>query len=351
MHSTHRDASIDSLRRNPTDGAYHCPRCDAPFTRRSNLRRHYHIHTRNMVHKCQSCSQVFAKSEELQSHSLQCSSTSAWDQQTDRMIQAMTQYTQDTGIQHNIEFAGGLGIVGTPIHEHPPAITDDFIHVDLFQQTDPMKAHEQPVQDFQDFFSSISSALSEGSLSPSTSSEITSASNISFPFPYTTHRSGSSSSNVSWYSSLSNSADLSSQGSPSIESTLYPTGPYLVSPGERADSIARWNKYNLLASSTDKSVPADKPMFTRKQVEDMLDTVGNCFLNTIDAILQRTQAADLPLGQEISELQTLTGSHGGPPLSVEARRMILVETVPRLMASLQTLREDTFGANQHSIPP
>lgn len=223
-------------------------------------------------------------SEELQSHSLQCSSTSTWDQQsTDRMIQAMTQYTQDSGIQHNIEFAGGLGIVGTPIHEHPPAITDDFIHVDLFQQSDPLKGHEQSTQEFQDFFSSISSALSEGSLSPSTSSEITSASNVSFPFPYTTQRSGSSSSsNVSQYSHLPGSIDLVSQGSPSLSSTLFPTGPYVVGPGERAgaDSIARWNKYNLMMS-TDKSSASDKPMYTRKQVEDMLDTVGNCFLNTI----------------------------------------------------------------------
>ena len=34
---------IDDLRRRSDDGAYHCPQCDAPFTRRSNLRRHYAI--------------------------------------------------------------------------------------------------------------------------------------------------------------------------------------------------------------------------------------------------------------------------------------------------------------------
>ncbi|KXN83370.1 Zinc finger protein 57 [Leucoagaricus sp. SymC.cos] len=341
MHSTHRDATIDSLRRNPADGAYHCPRCDAPFTRRSNLRRHYHIHTRNMVHKCQACNQVFAKSEELQSHSMQCGSTTAWEQSTDRMIQAMTHYTADGGIQHNIEFAGGLGIVGTPIHEHPPAIPEDFINVDLFQQADPLKSHEQSTQEFHDFFSSISSALSEGATSPSTSSEMMSTTGY---FPYPAQRSGSTSSNVG-----STCIHLSVKNSPSPPA-VFPTGPY-ISPEERANSIAQWNKYNMMVSSLEKPSSPDKPTYSRKQVEDMLDMVGNCFLNTIDAVLQRTQAGDLPLGKEIVGLQTLTGSHGSS-LGVEARRMVLVETIPRLMASLQTLRDDGFGtANQHPIPP
>jgi hypothetical protein len=113
------------------------------------------------------------------------------------MIQAMTHYMPDGSIAHNIEYTGGLGLVGTPIHEHPPGIPEDFINVDLFQQADPLKVHQQPTQEFHDFFSSISSALSEGSASPSTSSEMMST--TGFPFPYVTQRSGStsSSSNVS----------------------------------------------------------------------------------------------------------------------------------------------------------
>lgn len=128
---------------------------------------------------------------------MQCSSTTTtspiWEQSTDRMIHTMTQYTPD-GNMHNIEYAGGLGIVGTPIHEHPPGIPEDFINVDLFQQTDPLKGHEQPTQEYHDFFSSISSALSEGSASPSTS-EIMST--TSFPFPYAAQHSGSTSSSSS----------------------------------------------------------------------------------------------------------------------------------------------------------
>lgn len=286
-----------------------------------------------MVHKCQNCNQAFAKSEELQSHSMQCGSVPSWDHSADRMMQATAHYTSDGGIQHNIEFTGGLGIVGTPIHEHSSGIADDFINVDLFQQADPLKGYEQPTPEFHDFFSSISSALSEGSASPSTSSDITST--TGFPFPYASQRSGSTSS--------------SSNTSPSPPN-FFPTGPY-ISPEERANSIAKWNKYNMMASAVDRPNASDKPMYTRKQVEDMLDVVGNCFLETIDAVLQRTQVADLPLGQEIAELQTLTGSHGSS-LGVEARRMILVETIPRLMASLQTLRsEDGFGAIRHPIPP
>jgi len=249
------------------------------------------------------------------------------------MMQAMSQYTTDTGVHHNIEFSGGLGIVGTPIHEHPPTLADDFLHVDLFQQTESSKSQEQSAQEFQDFFSSISSALSDCSSTPSTASEISAA---SFPFPYMAQRSGSSS---------------SSNGSPSLSSSVFPTSPYMLNSEERLNSIARWNNYNnTTMSPADKTNQSGKPMYTQKQVEDMLDTVGNCFLNTIDAIIQRTQAADLPLGQEIQELQTLSGSHGSS-MSVEARRMILVETVPRLMASLQTLRDDPFGGNHHTLPP
>jgi predicted RNA-binding Zn-ribbon protein involved in translation (DUF1610 family) len=34
---------VDNVRRDTRDGAYHCPQCDTPFTRRSNLRRHFQI--------------------------------------------------------------------------------------------------------------------------------------------------------------------------------------------------------------------------------------------------------------------------------------------------------------------
>jgi hypothetical protein len=43
MEDSKREVNIDALRRDATDGSYHCPQCNAPFTRRSNLRRHYHI--------------------------------------------------------------------------------------------------------------------------------------------------------------------------------------------------------------------------------------------------------------------------------------------------------------------
>lgn len=34
---------VDNIRRDIKDNAYHCPQCDTPFTRRSNLRRHFQI--------------------------------------------------------------------------------------------------------------------------------------------------------------------------------------------------------------------------------------------------------------------------------------------------------------------
>lgn len=36
-----------------------------------------------------------------------------------------------------------------------------------------------------------------------------------------------------------------------------------------------------MMSSGDRSNVGEKPVYTRKQVEDMLDVVGGCFLDTI----------------------------------------------------------------------
>ncbi|KAF4621132.1 hypothetical protein D9613_001158 [Agrocybe pediades] len=63
---------IDHVRRDSRDSAYHCPQCDTPFTRRSNLRRHFQIHMRSAVFKCQKCTDEFSSKEEIQSHSLTC---------------------------------------------------------------------------------------------------------------------------------------------------------------------------------------------------------------------------------------------------------------------------------------
>ena len=88
------------------------------------------------MHKCQHCSQTFThryvlslnfhcrivhhnSSDDLRSHSVQCNSA-PWDQS---MMEAMMHYTPEGGIQHNIEFAGGLGIVSAPIVGNPSTNT------------------------------------------------------------------------------------------------------------------------------------------------------------------------------------------------------------------------------------
>jgi len=164
------------------------------------------------MHKCQHCSQTFThryvlslnfhcrivhhnSSDDLRSHSVQCNSA-PWDQS---MMEAMMHYTPEGGIQHNIEFAGGLGIVsapivGNPLYEHPPAIADDLVNVDLFSQPDGHKYHEESTQGLQHFFSST---LSEGCTSPSTSSDMMSTAD--YPFRYAPSSRGSvSSSHVCW---------------------------------------------------------------------------------------------------------------------------------------------------------
>ena len=63
--------------------------------------------------------------------------------------------------------------------------------------------------------------------------------------------------------------------SPSPPSIFTP-GPY-ISPEEQAT----WNEYNPMEVPGVKQSPAETPIYTRKQVEDMLNVVGNCFLETI----------------------------------------------------------------------
>ena len=215
-------------------------------------------------------------SDDLRSHSVQCNLVS-WDQS---MMEAMMHYTPNGGIQHNIEYTGGLGIVGNPPYEHPSAIVDDLINVDLFQQPDGLKYHEQPTQGLQHFFSPISSTLSEGSTSPSTSSEMMSV--TGYPFPYMTPSSGSpaSSSDVSWSPFLLSTFHSNlSKISPSPPS-MFSSVPY-ISPEEPANCITTWDKYNTMGVSEVKPSATETPIYTRKQVKDMLDVVGDCFLETI----------------------------------------------------------------------
>ncbi|KII84930.1 hypothetical protein PLICRDRAFT_347224 [Plicaturopsis crispa FD-325 SS-3] len=68
---------VDGVSRAASDDKYHCPTCDTAFTRRSNLRRHYAIHTRNLDFKCEGCNKAFARrvsrgSDQLRFHAPNC---------------------------------------------------------------------------------------------------------------------------------------------------------------------------------------------------------------------------------------------------------------------------------------
>jgi hypothetical protein len=98
MTESRGDPVIDTLTRSSVDGAYHCPACDSPFTRRSNLRRHYairthhrpapsfalppahaltHPDTRGTGYQCQLCHRFFARSDQLRTHIVRCESQNA----------------------------------------------------------------------------------------------------------------------------------------------------------------------------------------------------------------------------------------------------------------------------------
>lgn len=59
---------IDNVSRDSKDGTYRCPQCQTPFTRRSNLRRHFQIRewTDNF------CKGLLITSQDLRGSSLKC---------------------------------------------------------------------------------------------------------------------------------------------------------------------------------------------------------------------------------------------------------------------------------------
>lgn len=61
-----------------------------------------------------------------------------------------------------------------------------------------------------------------------------------------------------------------------------------------------------MLSSGDKTGHNGKPMYTQKQVEDMLDTVGNCFLSTIVSFPRHIDLPDLSLTQSILRMPSFS---------------------------------------------
>ncbi|GLB39444.1 hypothetical protein LshimejAT787_0606060 [Lyophyllum shimeji] len=263
-----RVTNIDSLRRDPDDGAYHCPRCDAPFTRRSNLRRHYTIHTRNrdIDVKCQTCGKAFTSSSAFQSHVIQCTS-SFWETSSTTLatsqplhgLNAIAQPADNGGPSH--QGHGSAGIDMFALDQHPTFTPEDNLNLDELLST---LANSSPTP-------------------PSLSSPFTDPNSL-FDENWGTRDSSRS------------STDESAENS-ELRSARNFRPHYRSRLGDQ--HVGRRKK--------------EKPMYTRRQVEDMLEIVSNTFVGRIEEIIQRTHSANVhgwrPVDCEMSS-QPPSGSCG-----------------------------------------
>lgn len=307
MEDSKREVNIDSLRRDATDGSYHCPQCNAPFTRRSNLRRHYHIHKRNMSFQCANCNASFPSNDVLQSHVVHCPPTPTWDPAADPLFQAMSSFTP-----HSLEPTGNgnLGILGSNS-------TSDA--------------------DFTDFLSSLSSEVPQqfdGSFQYGFSPEPTKMS----PSPARTCSPSSASSSSASSSSFIASPDFT-------DPRLYKSGSsqslFSSQPSPTFQTVDPTSLWNSRGNSL------DRPIYTSQQVGDMLDAVSSCLIGTIDTVMRTCPHPDG--GFNTSSLLPAPGAYSRNP---DLKRMILNEALPRLIAGLDDTRapSDPVGFN-HNIHP
>ncbi|RDB27169.1 hypothetical protein Hypma_004581 [Hypsizygus marmoreus] len=244
-----RITHIDDLRRDPDDGAYHCPRCDSPFTRRSNLRRHYSIHIRNMESKCPACGKSFASTDDFQFHIVHCPK-SAWSTpDPDSSLQS----------EQRSSFDEAIGSTSGPSFLDPNPTSSD-----IFSLVSTPAAQEE---DLNDFLSSLSCSSMPATPSLSSFPNFDSLSSLGMP-------------SATW--ALPNQSDPTLPGN--IES-------YESFPARNPRSPQRSHPGYL---ETSKRKFKEKPIYTRRQVEDMLDVVTNTFVGRIAKILRRSNLNGRP---------------------------------------------------------
>ncbi|TFK32211.1 hypothetical protein BDQ12DRAFT_739531 [Crucibulum laeve] len=320
MHRGPRDSSVDNLRRDPHDGAYHCPRCEAPFTRRSNLRRHYHIHKRPSDLICHACSEKFSCSDELQVHLLQCSESN-WEPTEE--LHSMGGIDNNGLLDPNFDFAQALGLLDTG---NLTASSSSFAHtflspLDTFSANSPKMQSIPDSQEFSDVLSLFPCSGVDSPPSPPSSYDATLPSLHTTTAPFAHRRTSSSS-----------SASSTSLSSPSF----YPAqneffgklDPRLRS---RARSASRYHSTKP-APTPNRGRSRDKPIYTRRQVEDMLDVISSCFVGTMDAVISRTNS---PARAETDNPSSNMPFEQGSSSSNDLRRMILSEAFPRMLAGLK----------------
>ncbi|KAF9047657.1 hypothetical protein BJ165DRAFT_1526938 [Panaeolus papilionaceus] len=301
---------IDNIRRDSKDGAYHCPQCNTPFTRRSNLRRHYQIHMRSMLVKCENCSDEYYSTEELQAHLTTCfsapwSNNDALQSMSNSFLAGMT----------NANESRAMSPQQKPTRQ---SLSGDFrSSSNGFPDFDSLGARNMGNYQGSVLNHALSSLSSSGSIhSPTPSFD----GNMAMAAMSDSHRRPSTSS-----SSVSSSSTSSAPYTPSIGNS-HDNGFY--SCLENQSNFDRWNSF--------PNSPVDgEPVYTRRQVKDMIDVMSECLIETMETVITRGQPTPLTA----IHLETAND----PRLAVqpaaketELRQAILSEALPRLSYKMQS---------------
>ncbi|PPQ88500.1 hypothetical protein CVT25_013171 [Psilocybe cyanescens] len=325
---------IDNVRRDNKDGAYHCPQCDTPFTRRSNLRRHFQIHMRSSVLKCGDCGEEYATRcdftlrltwrpfridshcrEDFQTHSLTCYSSIAWNNPAERDFRMMQRsyLKNDPSCSPEILAPSPRAPTSGYIDEaaYPPTPPNYFTN---FDSQDPRYLSNQNPSAFSPTMSHLSSSnsvVNPNSLLPS-----------SFDGNFATP---SSPPNTFSHRRPSVSSSISSSSTPSSPYALALTqtqGTYYGSyAGGRPDTS--WHVPPVPLANT-----MEEPVYTRRQVKDMIDVVSECLIDTMENVLTRPQ--DSP-HQEYGNGQLIHSIRDDG-----FRQTVLSEAIPRAYYRIQS---------------
>ncbi|PPQ71014.1 hypothetical protein CVT24_011930 [Panaeolus cyanescens] len=304
---------IDSIRRDSKDGAYHCPQCNTPFTRRSNLRRHYQIHMRSMLVKCENCSDEYYSTEELQAHLATCFPAS-WG--NSNALQSMSN-----------SFLAGMapgneGRAMSPHHKTTrQSLSGDFgTSSSAFSDFESLGTRNMGNFQGSVLNHALSSLSSSGSIHSPTPSFDGSMAMAAVSTTGSSHRRPSTSS-----SSVSSSSTSSAPYTPSIgnshENNFYSC----------LDNTSNFDHWNSFPSSPVEG----EPVYTRRQVKDMIDVMSECLIETMETVITRGQPTPLTS----IHLETVNNPRRAvqpPAKETELRQAILSEAIPRLSYKMQS---------------
>ncbi|KAG6836201.1 hypothetical protein H0H93_010356 [Arthromyces matolae] len=250
-------------------------------------------------------------SDELQYHSLSCPQTN-WRSPTDSSLQAMTSRIPSNSSLSDV-------MAATPAE----SIIPSFLTQDSLASTSLPLPPQEDHQAFVDFLSCLSS--------PPTVEEIPA---VFEPF----HQLGDM-----LATTTNNIKNLTTPSPPTPVHSIQPNRTRLYP----RRSIQPYNVLNK------RKKLKDKPIYTRKQVDDMLSAVSSCFAGTMkivdclqEEVLKRVDASAIKSGEKTSEpAKDTTTTTTVPDNSNRELRQILSDTLPRLFNGLQNFLEERTKAD------